>query len=308
MKKLKKAWIGLIVPMLFVMLGTIRMPENVLAYAPVKPEKEVSLTVETELKDVTFVIYRVAAVSETADYTPTEQFAGYSLDFTKTDSGAWRALASTLDGYVQRDQIKPLAKKTVDADGKAYFTGLKTGLYLVTGELSVSFLVSLPQLTDAKEWDYHPSVIPKSEPETAETEYSAVKIWKDKGHEKSRPASVTVQLLENGRIYEEVKLNEKNGWQHTWKDLKASSKWTVTEKNVPKGYTVSVSREGKKLFVTNTYRADKPQEPGKDGGGKLPQTGQLWWPAAVLAIAGVFFIICGLVGRKKEETYETSKK
>ena len=38
--------------------------------------------------------------------------------------------------------------------------------------------------------------------------------------------------------------------------------------------------------------------PGGGGGSKLPQTGQLWWPVPVLALAGLVLVIFGLVRRK----------
>lgn len=44
----------------------------------------------------------------------------------------------------------------------------------------------------------------------------------------------------------------------------------------------------------------KPTEPtnGGSSGGKLPQTGQLWWPVPVLTAAGLLCIVAGLLRRR----------
>lgn len=43
---------------------------------------------------------------------------------------------------------------------------------------------------------------------------------------------------------------------------------------------------------------EKPPEKPK---GKLPQTGQLWWPVPVMAIAGTVLLTAGIMSRKKEK-------
>lgn len=41
--------------------------------------------------------------------------------------------------------------------------------------------------------------------------------------------------------------------------------------------------------------------PSSGGGGRLPQTGQLWWPVPVLICAGLFSMVVGLIRRRKAE-------
>lgn len=48
-------------------------------------------------------------------------------------------------------------------------------------------------------------------------------------------------------------------------------------------------------------RPDTPIDKPKSGEGKLPQTGQLWWPVPIFACAGILFIIIGMGYRRKEE-------
>ena len=42
---------------------------------------------------------------------------------------------------------------------------------------------------------------------------------------------------------------------------------------------------------------EKPPEKPK---GKLPQTGQLWWPVPVMAVAGTLLLAAGIISKKKE--------
>ena len=59
-------------------------------------------------------------------------------------------------------------------------------------------------------------------------------------------------------------------------------------------------QEGITFVLTNTYfgtqppeTPDKPSEPGR-----LPQTGQFWWPALALAAAGLACVAVGLLRRR----------
>lgn len=302
---------GKAVGLLFgILLGVICIPQTARAYTRIDTEQETSLTLQYAFEHVEFRMYRVADISETARYTLTDSFAKYPIELSETDSEGWRSLAVTLDGYVQRDQIEPLVQGRTDAAGMLQFTGLRTGLYLVVGEAFASgnyeyapttFLLSLPELTENDVWDYHPTVLPKDEQEAKKTQYRAVKIWKDTGYEKKRPEKITAQLLKDGKIYDEAVLNEENGWQYTWSDLDVTSRWTVTEKEADKNYTVLVSKEGTSFLITNRYKPAIPGKPGGNTSSKLPQTGQLWWPVTVLALAGVLLVIVGICIRKNKE-------
>lgn len=53
---------------------------------------------------------------------------------------------------------------------------------------------------------------------------------------------VTVQLLQNGEVIDEVILNDANNWKNTWSELVTNDEsgkkfiYTVDEINVPTGY------------------------------------------------------------------------
>ena len=78
--------------------------------------------------------------------------------------------------------------------------------------------------------------------------------------EGKRPNHVTVQLIEDGTVIKTASLRDSNSWQHTFKNLDSSKRYTVQEIAV-EGY--SVSYEGNAatgIVITNTYTEET--EPG----------------------------------------------
>ena len=57
--------------------------------------------------------------------------------------------------------------------------------------------------------------------------------------------------------------------------------YTVREKNVPKGYTVTYQKEDNSFIITNTS--------------SLVQTGQMLWIVLLVGMIGVLFVIISLV-------------
>ncbi len=133
-----------------------------------------------------------------------------------------------------------------------------------------------------------------------------------------RPENITVQLLRDGEVYQEVQLSEDNNWQYTWNDLSSKYQWEAIEKKKTKGYIVSVSKEESSIVIKNIYWGDdfyeettekKPttekkhkKESSKETTTekKLPQTGQLWWPLPFLVSGGVLCIGIGMIKQKRE--------
>lgn len=142
------------------------------AYTYVDTEKPVSLTLqfeneEVKFEDVEFELYRVADLSETAEFTLTEDFSGYSIALDHMDSESWRELANTLAASVKRDQIQPIAVSKTNYAGTAVFSEVKAGLYLVTGQPyqrdahttynPAPLILTLPVLNPDDEWEYRAS-------------------------------------------------------------------------------------------------------------------------------------------------------
>lgn len=265
---------------------------------------------------VEFRLYRVADVSETARFTLTGDFAEYPVIVNDLDSSGWRALAQTLNGYAERDGLRPLKTVETGTDGTARFSRLEAGLYLAVGDrcregdmvyTPEPFLVSLPGLDEQTgEWIYDAAAECKYDKETgAALNRKVLKVWKDEGNEEERPREIRVQLLRDGEVYDTAALNEDNNWRYSWTGLDPDYQWLITEYETPKGYTVSVGREGAAFVMTNTYTEESPEEPAPGGnvptdGTKLPQTGMLWWPVPLLAGAGVLLFLAGWSVRRHE--------
>lgn len=260
------------------------LPTQALAAERIDLKKDVSLTIsyqdgKTPLTGVPFDLYLVATVDSSGTLTPTKTFSRFNVDIQGKNDKAWRTLASTLEGFVLRDEIAPTDSGKTDKRGRASFPNrqdaLEHGLYLVLGSRHtqdgyvyepVPFLVMLPGLDqETDEWVYDVTVTPKYDadriPDDSDTiTRKVLKVWDDEGHEAARPKKVVVQLLRNGKIYDTVTLTAADNWRHTWRDLDRGYKWTVVEKEL-EDYTVEVTREGITFVVTNTYVEDSPDDP-----------------------------------------------
>lgn len=275
---------------------------NVSAKTLVDTDEECSITISYQHADTEFSLYKVADVTVTYRFPVTEQFEGYKVDFDALDSDEWKDMAETLAGYVKRDEVEPLATGLTDQNGTFTFENLSVGVYLVIGEQvqdgdyiyrCKSFLAFVPLETETGEWDYEPEFLPKPSGDPIELlDRTVMKIWKDDGLKENRPAEIQIQLLKDGEVFDEVSLNADNNWMHTWEDLSSEFTWQVVEKEVPGDYTVSISEEGTVFEVVNALEG----EPEKPEG--LPQTGQLWWPVPILAVAGLLFFMIGWVRRR----------
>ena len=258
----------------------------------------------TPAEGAEFALYRVADMTGFGEFALSGGFEKYSVPVNDLDSEGWRNLTGQLEGYVQiDDSLVPVRTGTVDAAGKCAFTGLDVGLYLVTGEewygetqiyKPQSALVTLPNRDADDVWIYDVEIVPKDEPPRPLTKIEVMKVWSDSEYS-GRPASITVELLGNGQLVETVELNRDNNWRYTWEKLDGEMSWQVVENPVPDGYTVQVERENTLITITNS----RPTQGGGDE--KLPQTGQLWWPVPVLALAGMTLFAVGWIRRRAYE-------
>lgn len=285
---------------------------------------------KTALSGAKFSIYRVADADETGELTVRSEFDEFDLDIRGKNDRRWREMAQTLESYVLRRELTPTDSGKTDKTGMLTFPTqgktLAAGLYLVIGERHTQggndydaepFFVLLPtQDLENNEWVYDVSANVKfgktPVPDDGDTVTRKVlKVWDDDGAKDSRPLEITVELLRNGKVYDTVKLSEKNNWRYTWLDLDADARWSVTEKTVS-GYTVSITREGITFVVTNTKKPDRtdtpdtpvkpsnPAKPSSPAKPTLPQTGAVWWHVEALALSGLVFLILGALDRKTE--------
>lgn len=305
---------------------------EVYAREAIDTQKTGSLTIQYPCEGAEFHLYRVANVSRIGEYTLAGDFKQYEVSLQQPDQAGWKNLASTLEAYVVRDGLTPLASDKVKENGELKFGPLMPGMYLVLGEKYISegyvytpesFLISVPNLDDSEKWVYDltSNVKYERQPENPDKEvadYKVLKVWDDKNDKKEkRPEKIEVQLLCDSEVWDTVTLSKENNWRHMWTDLDVSHTWRVTEKDVPENYKVTVTKEGTSFVVTNKYvelppdshMPEEPDEPddssGSGGSGSsLPRTGQLWWPIPLLACGGMLLFVIGWTKRRKEERNE----
>ncbi len=238
------------------------------------------------ITDAELSLYYVATVKlnskNNLSYTFTNAFenCGFALDDT--------TLSVKLDSFVEMNPIDKEVTVT-DAYGNAAFTDLLPGLYFVKQTSAVegyapctSFLVTIPNCYDDI-YVYDINASPKTEVAKL-TDITIKKIWNTDASTKMAD-SVTVQLLRDGIVVKTATLNEQNNWQVVYSGMPESDLYSISEKNVPKGFTATYSQKGYVFTVTNSA--------------SLIQTGQLIWPIPVLTIAGLFFIAVGVIILKK---------
>lgn len=248
---------------------------SALAAEKIDTGRDVALTVcfkdgELPIAGAGVNIYKVADTDEYGDMTLTEQYSAYPVVLDELDQDKWAALAVTLQGYTQRDDLTPVAGGNLNESGELSLY-LKPGLYLVLIEKQTAgdytytakpYLVFLPgRDPQTMSWVYEVFSKPKydKEPLPETITRKVLKIWNDEGYESNRPESVTVQLLKNGDVCDTQILNEENNWRFEWDKLDHEAEWLVVETEVD-GYSTEVELEGITFTVTNSYIIPLPVE------------------------------------------------
>ncbi len=288
------------------------MPLTASAFAPVDLSHAASLTLvakdeETALPGANFSLYRVAEMNADAQFVLASAYSGFTGDINALEHASdWVSAAAYMDG-VAKTQTATVTGTTDDA-GAAKFASLTPGLYLVTGAAIqvdpwqyafTPFLASVPTRNAADEWVYDVQADVKFERTVGVTDLEVVKIWEDDGVTSRRPDELEITLLADGVAIQQVLLNKANNWSYLFKELPIGPTYTVEERNVPNGYTVSYRENNGALVIENTYTVVVTPEPD------LPQTGQLTWPIPVLAGLGmVLFVVGWIINRKWSQEHE----
>lgn len=249
-----------------------------------------NLDVSCPVSDMQVSLYRVAD----ENYKLTGVFSNYSVDLKQDVQGA----ANALENRILMDGIEADAYATSDSSGKASFSGLESGIYLVFGkEVESNGVFYMPQVSLVS-LSGDLSVDLKYETSNKASRIHVLKIWK-KDNKKSRPKSIEVCLLRSdGIVVDKVILNSENQWSYTWDSLSTLYTYRVMETSVPSGYKESCFREKDSIVLTNTGSYTDKKEEKKDD--ELAFTGQLWWPVPVLLFVGLVLFGLGRLLRNEK--------
>jgi hypothetical protein len=286
------------------------------ALEPIMPEKECSLTVsyccgETAFSGVEVKLYRIAEVSADFKYTLTQPFetSGLMLDGIQT-VGEWNLIRSTLETHILAYNISSEFTAETNDDGQVSFEALKTGMYLAIvskvewQDLYYQFdsaLIALPGLESDDRWQYQVSVnakgevLPSVDPDE-EIELKVLKLWKGDETPNNRPESIEVEIFCNETSYKTVILSEDNHWAYTWSAKNDGSNWTVIERNVPQGYTMTVEERRSSFVLTNTWSPTYPDDP--DEPPQMGDTTNILLYALLMIGSGSMLIILSIAGKK----------
>lgn len=249
---------------------------------------------------MTFNAYLVAEFNEYGGLTPSSSFPSFNSKLNSSTD--YPALYDTLLKEIFARSITPDAIASSDEYGNALFNSLdlKHGLYFVTGDKFVRdgnvysmapFLTTLPfeyddgisyEVVASAKFDILPLV----------DNYTVCKVWDDEGAEEKRPSKIDVVLYCDGSVYDEISLPHDGSWEYEWKELPSDHTWWIEEKEI-KDYKSVITHNGTAFVIKNTFTGTVP--PVVD----IPSTGQLWWPVPILLCIGSFFVILGLIRRKK---------
>lgn len=286
------------------------MTVGVSADSSIDLNKKGSFSAGLNIPGVEVRLYNVGSISEDGSIKCKPEYEKYSVSLDEAGTADGLGAAQALEAYFIRDGVAPLAKQKSGRDGMVHFTDLVPGAYLVScdsvageGESAVfpPMIMRLPSWID-EGWKYDLSAEMKHHSREGQEYCTVYKAWEMRGNGGEHPEEVIVQLLCDGRVYDEQILNAGNSWRYAWNDLDADHAWTVIEKSVPEGYNVELRNDGNVFIVRNvSEESDEPVVPeGPEKDENLPQTGQLWWPVLMMLVCGMLLITAGVYLRRTD--------
>lgn len=281
---------------------------------PIDTDRACRLTVDYGydghvFEEQTVQLYRVADVTADARYTLTPSFepSGLTINGVQTVH-EWTVVRSTLEALIVADAIAPTQTATTDAFGQACFEQLTPGLYMVSAldvvydETIYGFnavMVAVPGIDADGQWTYQAAVVAKADvippvhPDE-ELQLKVVKLWKGDEGRTDRPKSVEVEIFRDGVRYATVTLSADNNWSHHWSVKRDGADWTVVERRVPEGYTMTVEQRDGAFVVVNTRKSHTPQKPSQTG-----DTSPVWLYVILMIVSGSILVIVGMTGKRK---------
>lgn len=292
------------------LLFTLLPPFYAHGAEPLDPDAEVSLTLTyqkdgTAFPNLSVQVYRIAQAFPDGTFELIAPFSTYPVNIHGiTAQEQWTNVANTLHAYIIADHLAPDATAQTDAGGKAVFTGLQTGLYLVEELIAENsngtyvfnrFLIYLPVPGADGSYLYHADANPKCVSYVPKAEYKVTKLWQDAGHQAVRPKEVLIDIYKDGVLQETQSLNPENNWTYTWYvSAEDHGQWTVVERSSSERYTVTIQQSGNCFTIINTTESDPPDRP--DTG----DTSHFTLYVLLMCISGVALILIGIYGRRRK--------
>ena len=263
-------------------------------------------------------VYRVAEVLPNGSFEKIAPFTGYPVSIHNVTSQAqWLQVADTFMSYVVADAIAPTATVITNAEGKAEFANLPSGMYLVE-DVTINkdnvtwdfgaFMLYMPMQEDGV-YTYDVVAKPKvsrTEDTPDSTRYKLLKVWKDRGHTDVRPTSISVKISKNKKPWKTVTLSEENNWSYAWTDPDGTATWSVSEQIETDTYTVLCDKKGATFELVNTWSGtDTPNTPDKP---KPPQTGDtepLWLYVLMMVFSGIALVLVGVGSMRGQKDGKT---
>lgn len=283
---------------------------------PVQAAKNGSITIIDKtyegklLESINVKLYKVADFTDNSrsEIVMKDAFKDFELDIDKlVSSDALEESARLCESFIREHSIKPLATTITDENGKAVFSDISDGIYLVMQSqvnsdeytvTSVPFYVQVPFVDKDGNVNYQVTTYPKNEvvyPEDMD-ELSVIKIWKDNNNkDKMRPDYIEVGLYGNGQLKETVVLNNLNNWSYTWSDLSKDVVWNVEEIKVPDNYRMTSERNQNHITITNEFDSDGDSYEIADTGDKM----RIGFYFMLFVVSGGLILICVKYFRKR---------
>lgn len=276
---------------------------------------------DTAIVGMKWKIYKIGERANN-DFVLTGDFADYPVSLSNLDEESIAVAAKTLESYALADAIAPLAEGETDKNGKKQFTSLEDGIYLTSSEIfkieNHTYTASpvIIEVGAGKEVEIFAKL---QDPQYLSVEFDVKKVWVgDENNMSARPDEITVELYRDDEVYDSVVLSESNGWKYSWDNLPGGFKWHTVERNVPAGYNVSIDSDDDQSLIKNSYVSQVTVTTTTAAGvvttttaavtqttvvttGKLPQTGQTWWPVIPMGLGGLAMISAGFILKKKDD-------
>lgn len=233
-----------------------------------------SISLDCDVEGITYMLYGVDDYYEVGDETYDNVYYAYKIDPNGSSADF------TASAYILRDDVQALYTAVTDSEGEAVFSDLDDGEYLLVAEVysdGAFVYVAVPAVVTVYSGEVTNvsgkiAVTSLTESEDVES-ISALKVWSGDYDDETLEKGITVQLLRDGKIYDERELNSDNNWRCTWSNLVSSYNWLVVEKEVPDGYMLNIEQDGTVFIITNSTLKGDP-EGGSEGGTEATTEGE----------------------------------